>query len=232
MDVEGVKIQGFEALLRWQHPLQGQISPLTFIPIAEESGLIIPIGNWVLMNAALFGVRLAEHGYKDLFVAVNISPKQIAHHDFVDVVKGALQHTGLAASRLKLEVTETALMDSVEDVVEKLVHLKDMGVQISIDDFGTGYSSLTYLRKLPIHIVKIDKSFIDDLICETKTIGIMGAIINLSHQLGLKVVAEGVEKKEQRLILQEHGCDMIQGYLISRPLPETEAMAFLHNMRR
>lgn len=228
VDVEGAGIRGFEALLRWRHPQQGPISPLTFIPIAEESGLIIPIGNWVLRNAALFGVKLLKLGYDDLFVAVNISPKQITRYDFPATVKAVLQQTGLAANRLKLEITETALMDSMEDVVDKLIELKDMGVQISIDDFGTGYSSLTYLRKLPIHIVKIDKSFIDDMVIGTKTIGIMGAIINLSHQLGLRVIAEGVETAEQRLILQDLGCDMIQGYQISRPLPEAEALAFLH----
>lgn len=229
VDVAGAGICGFEALLRWRHPQQGPISPLTFIPIAEESGLIIPIGDWVLKNAAKFGVKLLNLGYSDLFVAVNISPKQLTRHDFPATVRAALQQTGLAANRLKLEITETALMDSVEDVVDKLSELKDMGVQLSIDDFGTGYSSLTYLRKLPIHIVKIDKSFIDDMVSGTKTIGIMGSIIDLAHQLGLKVVAEGVESVEQRRILEEHGCDMLQGYQISKPLPETEALAFLHD---
>lgn len=231
VDLDGVRIYGFEALLRWQHPRHGPIAPLTFIPIAEESGVIIPIGSWVLKNAALFGVKLLESGYDNLFVAVNISAKQLTHPDFVPTVKGILGQSGLPAKRLKLEITETALMDSVEDSVGKLVELRRLGIQIALDDFGIGYSSLTYLKKLPIHEVKIDKSFVDDLTSDDKTSGMMGSIISLSHQLGLAVVAEGVEREEQRWRLKDHQCDMIQGYLISRPVPEDEAISLLKSFK-
>lgn len=228
VNVSDGKIRGFESLLRWQHSNHGMISPLTFIPIAEECGLIVPIGNWVLRNSCLFALRLLERGYQGIFVAVNISVKQLAHPDFVSMVRMLLVETGLPACCLELEITETVLMNSVDENVEKLLELRRLGVKLALDDFGTGYSSLTYLKKLPIQVLKIDKSFVDDLTSGDKTSGMIGSIIQLSHQLGLQVVAEGVETYEQQLRLQDYTCDMIQGYLISRPLPEAETLSLLN----
>lgn len=221
------KIRGFEALLRWQPANHGMISPLTFIPIAEECGLIVPIGNWVLKRACLFALRLLERGYADVFVAVNISVKQLTQPDFVSTVRMLLAESGLPPGCLELEITETVLMNSVEENVEKLLELKRLGVRLALDDFGTGYSSLTYLKKLPIQVLKIDKSFVDDLTSGDKTSGMIGSIIQLSHRLGLQVVAEGVETYEQQLRLQDYNCDMIQGYLISRPISEADTLSLL-----
>lgn len=221
------KIRGFESLLRWQQVGHGMISPLTFIPIAEECGLIIPIGNWVLKQACQFALRLLERGYDDIFVAVNISVKQLAQPDFVSTVRLLLAESGLPPGCLELEITETVLMNSVEENVEKLLELRRLEVKLALDDFGTGYSSLTYLKKLPLQVLKIDKSFVDDLTSGDRTSGMIGSIIQLSHQLGLQVVAEGVETYEQQLRLQDFNCDMIQGYLVSRPLPEAETLALL-----
>lgn len=221
------KIRGFEALLRWQPANHGMVSPLTFIPIAEECGLIVPIGNWVLKRACLFALRLLERGYADIFVAVNISVKQLTQPDFVSTVRMLLAESGLPPGCLELEITETVLMNAVEENVEKLLELKRLGVRLALDDFGTGYSSLTYLKKLPIQVLKIDKSFVDDLTSGDKTSGMIGSIIQLSHRLGLQVVAEGVETYEQQLRLQDYNCDMIQGYLISRPISEAATFSLL-----
>lgn len=221
-DIIDGKLRGFESLLRWQHSNHGMVSPLTFIPIAEECGLIVPIGNWVLRSACLFAVRLLERGYEDIFVAVNISVKQLTQPDFVSTVRMLLAESGLPPSCLELEITETVLMHSVEENVEKLLELRRLGVRLALDDFGTGYSSLTYLKKLPIQMLKIDKSFVDDLVSGDKTSGMIGSIIQLSHELGLQVVAEGVETHEQQQQLKAYNCDMIQGYLVSRPLPEED----------
>lgn len=229
IDTNRSRIDGFEALIRWRNPKHGSVSPLTFIPLAEESGLIIPIGRWVLQSACQFAKRLVDLGYKDIIVAVNISVKQLAQADFVPMVQMILAEAGLQAPNLELEITETVLMDDVDSNVEKLLELRKLGVKLALDDFGTGYSSLTYLTKLPIHVLKIDKSFVDELTVGTQTGGIIGTIIQLSQQLGLKVVAEGVETEEQRAQLLERRCDMIQGYLISTPLSEANAVAFLQS---
>lgn len=201
---------------------------MTFIPIAEECGLIVPIGNWVLRNSCLFALKLLERDYHDIFVAVNISVKQLAQPDFVSMVRMLLAETGLPPRCLELEITETVLMNSVDENVEKLLELRRLGVKLALDDFGTGYSSLTYLKKLPIQVLKIDKSFVDDLTSGDKASGMIGSIIQLSHQLGLQVVAEGVETYEQQLRLQDYNCDMIQGYLISPPLPAEETLSLLN----
>ncbi|WP_371373411.1 EAL domain-containing protein [Sporomusa aerivorans] len=226
------KVCGFEALLRWQSSNYGVVPPMTFIPIAEECGLIIPIGNWVLKNACQFALRLLEKGYKDFFVAVNISVKQLKHPDFVANVRELLAEAGLPASYLELEITETVLMDAIEDNVKKLLELKELGIKLALDDFGTGYSSLTYLKQLPIEVLKIDKSFVADLTDCEKTVGMIESIIQLSHRLGIQVVAEGVETSEQQLSLQGYDCDMTQGYLTCRPVPDSDVFVFLEKKSR
>lgn len=222
------KIVGYEALLRWNNPAKGVISPRKFIPLMEESGLIVPIGAWVIRTACAFVRNLRERGCMDSYVAVNVSVKQLIDEEFVSMVKAALAEAGVPPTALELEITETILMNSelFNDNIAKLRELKSIGVRIALDDFGTGYSSLTYLKQLPIDIVKIDKAFVDDLVAGGKNKLIMGSIIELSHNLGLTVVAEGVETEEQRDLLREYQCDFIQGYFISRPVPESEALNF------
>lgn len=222
------KIGGYEALLRWHNLQRGMVSPGRFIPLMEESGLIVPIGAWVMRTACAFARKLMDRGCLDSYVAVNVSVKQLINGDFVSMVKTALAEAGVPPTALELEITETILMDSefFDDNVAKLRELKATGVRIALDDFGTGYSSLTYLKQLPIDIVKIDKSFVDDLAAGGKNKLIMGSIIALAHNLGLTVVAEGVETEAQRDLLREFQCDFIQGYIISRPAPAAEMLEF------
>ncbi|SMC35017.1 EAL domain-containing protein [Sporomusa malonica] len=219
-------VSGFEALLRWNNPQQGLVAPGEFIPLVEESGLIVPIGKWVMRAACAFARKLTNMAYADTYVAVNVSVKQLASEDFVPMVRAALHEAAVPPTMLELEITETILMNSecLTTNIAKLKELKDMGVRIALDDFGTGYSSLTYLKQLPIDVVKIDKAFVDDLTEGGKNGPLMGSIIALAHNLGLKVVAEGVETEEQRKLLREWQCDSIQGYLISRPVPEAEVL--------
>jgi diguanylate cyclase (GGDEF)-like protein/PAS domain S-box-containing protein len=223
------RVSGFEALLRWNNPQRGLISPGEFIPLVEESGLIVPIGNWVMQTACTFARKLSDMAYAHIYVAVNVSVKQLACDDFVAMVKSALHEAAIPATMLELEITETILMNSecFNTNIAKLKELKDIGVRIALDDFGTGYSSLTYLKQLPIDVVKIDKAFVDDLTAGEKNVPLMGSIIALAHNLGLEVVAEGVETKEQCDLLRAWQCDSIQGYLISHPEPAAVALAKL-----
>ena len=220
-------IVGFEALLRWKNKERGLVPPLTFVPLAEETGLILSIGKWVLREACNFGQCLRLAGKTDLFISVNISVRQMAQDDFVDMVMNTLAESGFPSECLELEITETVLIEAFESNIQKLERLRDLGVRIALDDFGTGYSSLTYLKRLPIHKVKIDKSFVDDLNGWDERSAIFGAIIDLSHGMGLLVVAEGVEREDQRKALIKHSCDQIQGYLISRPVRESEVCKLL-----
>ncbi|MDF2570106.1 MAG: diguanylate cyclase domain protein [Sporomusa sp.] len=226
------RVSGFEALLRWNNPQKGLVAPGEFIPFVEESGLIVPIGKWVMKSACAFARKLTNMAYADTYISVNVSAKQLACEDFVPMVRAALDEAAIPPVMLKLEITETILMDSecLTTNIARLKELKDIGVRIALDDFGTGYSSLTYLKELPIDVVKIDKSFVDDLTVGGKNAPLMGSIIALAHNLGLKVVAEGVETEEQRNLLQEWQCDAIQGYLISRPLPEAEVVKVLASL--
>ncbi len=223
------QVSGFEALLRWNSPHRGMVQPVQFIPQVEESGLIVPIGAWVMRAACTFARKLIDRGYRDNYVAVNVSVKQLVNEEFVSMVKLALQESGVPPTALELEITETLLIDSesFDANVAKLKELKDMGVRIALDDFGTGYSSLTYLKQLPIDVVKIDKTFVDNLTADGKNKAIMGSIIGLAHNLGLTVIAEGVETEAQRDLLREYQCDFIQGYFISCPIPENEVLGKL-----
>ncbi|CAG1769352.1 partial putative signaling protein, partial [uncultured bacterium] len=213
------KIIGAEALLRWQHPEQGMISPGKFIPLAEETGLIIPIGEWVLRQAAHDLMMLEVSGYPLEWISVNVSAVQIHRSQFGDTVYGVLVETGCDPARLELEITESAIMNNVEYVIDICRKLKGMGVRLALDDFGTGYSSLSYLKRFPLDKLKIDQSFVRDLPQDVDDSVISGAIIGLGHNLGLKVIAEGVEKRDQEVFLRERGCEEAQGYLYGRPVP-------------
>lgn len=229
IDIKTGKIYGFEALIRWISPEYGFISPAKFIPIAEEMGIIINIGEWILKTACQFAKKINENAEHKLIVSVNISVLQLIRNDFVDTVRQALVDTGLTPNLLGIEITESILIDAFKSSSEKLLTLKNLGIDISLDDFGTGYSSLNYLRQLPINKLKIDKSFIDDLSLTDVGNDLIENIIIIAHKLNLEVVAEGVEVKSQLDILEQFRCDTIQGYLISKPLPEYETLKFIAN---
>ncbi len=218
---------GVEALLRWDSPEYGSVSPARFIPLAEQSGLIQTIGQWVLTEACRFARRLSDLGRKEVHVAVNISSKQLAAENFIFIVHDAIAEAGIEPYQLELEITESLLMESLEVATYKLAELKLLGVRLSLDDFGTGYSSLTYLRTLPVTTLKIDKSFVDVIETDASMASIIGSIIEMAHILDMMVVAEGVETEQQLNYLTDKGCDCIQGYVFSRPLPEEETLTFL-----
>lgn len=227
LTLDGRSIAGFEVLLRWNSPQYGLVSPLRFIPLAEQSGLILPIGRWVLQEACRFARRLSDLGRSDIHVAVNISPKQLLAEDFVTSVCDSIASAGIAPEQIVVEVTESVLIESIEESIAKLIQLRKFGVSLALDDFGTGYSSLTYLKSLPVNILKIDKSFIEKSSSDEPQWQVVGSIIDLGHVLGLTVVAEGVETVPQLELLRQHGCDRIQGYIFSRPISEEAAIQFL-----
>jgi diguanylate cyclase (GGDEF)-like protein len=211
------RMVGVEALLRWPHPEQGYIAPAEFIPIAEESGLIVEVGNWVLERACLDAVTLHRQTGKWLSMAVNVSARQLRDKEFIGVIERTLLATGMPAERLELELTESMLMEDLDDAVAFMHQARALGVRLSIDDFGTGYSSLAYLQTFPINHLKIDRSFVRQLPTSGTTIA--GAVIALAHGFNLTVVAEGVEEPAQFDWLHQAGCDYVQGYLLARPLP-------------
>ena len=216
------RLGGFEALLRWQHPELGMVAPGQFIPLAEESGLIVPIGQWVLEEACRQQRAWLDAGFDVPPLAVNLSAHQLAQPDIVATVAAAIERHHLAPGLIELELTETMLMRDVDRTIRTLVRLREMGVRLSIDDFGTGYSSLNYLRQFPVNALKIDRSFVGD-------IGSAGAegIVGMAHSLGLEAIAEGVETEAQRAFLQMHGCHQLQGNLIARPAHAREIERFL-----
>ncbi len=221
------KIVGLEALLRWNDPLEGMIPPDRFIPIAEDSGLILPIGEWVLREAGRqLGVWQAA-GFTDAFVSVNVSAIQLQRQDLVTIVDQVLKDNGLYPGQLELEITETALMKIRPEVIGDLDAMRQKGVTISLDDFGTGYSSLSLLQELPIGKLKIDKSFVRDMLVDPKDAAIVSAVLFIAKSLGLCSTAEGVETPEQAAHLADEGCDQLQGYLLCRPLPVAEMTKFL-----
>lgn len=220
---------GFEALLRWNHPEKGVIPPSAFIPIAESSGMIVPIGNWVLEQSCLLAATWQKH----LSIAVNISPVQFKSGKLVDAVAAALRKSGLAAHRLELEITESSLLEKSSETFDVLKDLKDLGVSIALDDFGTGYSGLGYLNSFPIDKIKIDRSFVRDLGIKPKSAELIRAAINIGQSLGLTTLAEGIETKEQLEILRALGCQQGQGFLFSRAIPASEiagALKFKGNL--
>jgi len=218
VDLEDNRILGMEALVRWEHPELGLVAPVEFIPLAEETGLIVPIGNWVLRMACLQNKKWCAAGHR-LIVSVNISMQQFQHPEFVPTIQETLAETGLEPSLLALEITETVAMRNVNYVMETIEELKRIGVHISIDDFGTGYSSLSYLKRFRVHTLKIDRSFIRDVTADEDNAAIVTALIAISQQLKMQAVAEGVETPEQLEFLKEKGCRCVQGYLFSEPLP-------------
>ncbi len=218
MNLSTGKTSGMEALLRWNHPEMGLVPPDKFIPIAEETGLIVPIGEWVVRTACAQNRAWQDAGLPPLRVAVNLSARQCRQKDLVETISLILKETGMEPHFLELELTEGVLIENTHTTNSILAELRDLGVQISIDDFGTGYSSLSYLRRLPINTLKIDISFIRDITADPDDGAIATAIIALAHSLRLKVVAEGVETEAQLTFLRDQGCDDIQGFLFSRPL--------------
>jgi diguanylate cyclase (GGDEF)-like protein/PAS domain S-box-containing protein len=224
-------IVGVEALVRWQHPTRGMVSPCAFIPLAEETGLVLPLGTWVLEAACEQLVAWSRQpAMSRCSVSVNVSAQQLAEPGFVDLVVATLGRTGARADRLKLELTESMLVDDVESVIAKMLALKALGVGFSLDDFGTGYSSLSYLKRLPLDQLKIDQSFVRDLLVNANASVIARTIIGLGHSLGLSVIAEGVETEAQQRALWHSGCDAFQGYLLGRPAPAAALEERLHDM--
>ncbi len=222
VNLQNNEVNAFEALLRWNHPTRGTISPADFIPIAEETGLIVPLGEWVLKAACYEAVNWPEH----IKVAVNLSPAQLNNRNLLNVVIGALAETGMSARKLQLEITETVLLQNTFATLSTLHELRKLGVQVALDDFGTGYSSLSYLRSFPFDKIKIDRSFIQDLSNGAEPVAIVQAVANLAKCLNMTSTAEGVETQEQLETLQSIGCTEMQGYLFSRAKPASEIRQF------
>src|SRR5690606_16198727 len=221
---------GVEALVRWAHPTQGMISPARFIPVAEDNGLILPIGQWVLETACRQLTQWAgDDATAHLTIAVNISARQLAQPSFVEQVLATLERTGAPARQLKLELTESALVHEIESIIDKMNRLKAHGVGFSLDDFGTGYSSLAYLKRLPLGQLKLDQSFVRDISSDGNSADIAHTIILLAERMQIPVLAEGVETEQQRAALHERGCHQYQGYLFGRPAPIEELERALLN---
>jgi predicted signal transduction protein with EAL and GGDEF domain len=229
IDVSSGRIIGAEALLRWTHPERGQVPAATFIPIAEDSGLILPIGEWVLNCACRQVAEWAKAGLPAVPVAVNVSAVQFRRQDLPDLVRRALTMSGLSAEMLSLEITETAIMSVRERAVAPLTELRRTGVGLALDDFGTGYSSLSYLKAFPISTVKIDRSFVAEMLHDRTAATITEAIVSMAHILGLRVLAEGVEEHAQLAKLEQLGCDAVQGFLFSPAVPPQAFARLLEN---
>jgi EAL domain-containing protein (putative c-di-GMP-specific phosphodiesterase class I) len=214
------RITGAEVLLRWQHPERGLVSPGEFIPLAEETGLILPIGQWVLEAACTQLAVWSDHPAKEhLTLAVNVSARQFSQADFVEKVVSALERTRANPNRLKLELTESMLVSDVENIITKMTLLRSRGVGFSLDDFGTGYSSLAYLKRLPLDQLKIDQGFVRNILTDSNDAAIAKMVISLAKSMGLSVIAEGVEMLAQAEMLAAHDCHAFQGYFFGRPVP-------------
>jgi EAL domain-containing protein (putative c-di-GMP-specific phosphodiesterase class I) len=217
------RIVGMEALIRWRHPELGMVPPAEFIPLAEETGAIVAIGEWVLRTACRELVGWLDAGVAPLRLALNISGRQYNDPNLVPSVRQTLEATGFPSHLLELELTESVIMEDVVDAAKRLGELHGLGVNLAVDDFGTGYSSLSYLKRFPIRSVKVDRSFVRDIAHNESSASIARAIIAFGSALGLKVIAEGVESHDQYDILRGCGCDELQGYLFSRPVPAEDA---------
>jgi diguanylate cyclase (GGDEF)-like protein len=229
IELETGAITGVEALVRWIHPVRGLVPPLDFIPLAEETGLIVPIGRWVLREACRFANELRQHDRTgpDFHMAVNLSARQLARPEIVDEVREILEETDVPPSALVLEITESVMMQDMDMSIERLTSLKELGVQLAIDDFGTGYSSLNYVRRFPVDILKVDKSFIDGVNDEGESSALTAAVIELAGILNLRPVAEGIERADQLDRLLELHCDFGQGFFFAKPLPSEELESLL-----
>ena len=232
VDIVSGQVTGLEALIRWQHPNLGWISPARFIPLAEESGLILPIGAWVLKTACVQNRVWQKQGLRRMRVAVNLSQRQFAVASLPHDIVAALKESGLEATDLELEITEGMAMSNPEQTVSTLQQLKGMGTHVSIDDFGTGYSSLAYIKRLPVDSVKVDRSFVEDLPADRDSVAITKAVINMAHSLRLRVVAEGVETESQLRFLQGEGCDEMQGHFFSEARAPFEVPALMRRSLR
>lgn len=232
IDLESDKVIGFEALLRWKHPAKGLMEPKEFIALAEETGLIIPIGKWVLYEACRQLKEWQDAGYTGITIAVNLSARQFKDASLVETIKEAIDKIGISPEDLELEITETIALDDITYSIDTIQQLKDMGIKISLDDFGTGYSSMNYLKHLPVTNLKIDKSFMDTVMESNNDKAIVSAIITLAKTLDLEVIAEGVENDEQVLFLKEANCDKVQGFLYSNPVTKEEATILLRSIQK
>ena len=234
MDLQNGRVRGFEALVRWEHPRRGLISPVDFIPLAEESGEIVSIGQWVLEQACRQAQRWQEDLFGDepLLMSVNLSAPEFQEPDLLLRVSRALQGSGLATERLRIELTESILMDDSPVGRQVLDDLKRLGVQLAIDDFGTGYSSLSYLKRMPVDVLKIDRSFVGDLGRDPRQASIIEAVVNVADALGMSVTAEGIEEREQLSFLTGIGCEGGQGFLFSRPVPADEIPDIVRALNR
>jgi len=222
-------VQGFEALVRWHKDEGTEVQPSDFIPMAEDTGLILPIGEWILETACIQAKAWVDAGFTEITVAVNFSARQFLNQQLAKLVENVLQTTGLDPKNLKIEITESTAMHEMERTIETLTHLTRMGLQISIDDFGTGYSSLSYLKRYPIDTLKIDRSFVKDIPADLEDMAITKTIIAMANNLHLKIIAEGVETFEQLDFLRQEGCEQIQGFYFSRPLAKDAATQFLRD---
>jgi EAL domain-containing protein (putative c-di-GMP-specific phosphodiesterase class I) len=218
VDLRDGRIHGVEALLRWNHPQRGMVLPAEFIPALEDSGLILPVGEWVLGEAARQIGAWQRAGFAAVPVAVNLSAKQFRRRDLDALIRTALSDTRVPPGMIELEITESCLMDEPEEAVRLLAGLREAGLKISVDDFGTGYSSLSYLTRLPLTALKIDRGFVRDVATKTESASIVRAVIDMAHNLGFTVIAEGVETEEQVAFLRRHGCDLGQGFLFDEPM--------------
>jgi diguanylate cyclase (GGDEF)-like protein/PAS domain S-box-containing protein len=231
VDLESGAVVGLEALIRWRHPILGMVRPDRFIHLAEETGLIVPIGSWVLRTACRQSREWQHAGYGHLRIAVNLSARQFAQPGLVREIERVLEETGLAPACLEIELTESLMMDDVESAIRTMGQLKQMGVKLSIDDFGTGYSSLSYLRRFPVDVLKIDRSFVRDITSSEDDAAMVSAIIELARGLRMRVIAEGVETEAQLDYLKRRGCDEVQGHVYARAASRTEVEAMLRNGR-
>jgi EAL domain-containing protein (putative c-di-GMP-specific phosphodiesterase class I) len=231
IDIKSKKVVSLEALLRWHSKDLGSVTPDRFIPIAEESKLIIPLGDWVIDKTCIFIKRLHEQGYCDLIISVNVSVVQLIQEEFVDDFIRRLQEHDLDPSYIEIEITESVFMESYKDIGNNILRLREIGVKVALDDFGKGYSSLGHLAHLPITTLKIDKCFIDGICSQSNTATLTGAIIHIGHSLGLEVVAEGVENEEQLAYLEDNNCDKVQGYIYSKPLTEEQIIRFVEEFK-
>jgi len=232
LDLRKNKVTGYEALLRWDHPRHGILSPDSFISTAEETGLIGPLGEWILQKACTQLSELRALGHTDLGFAINVSAKQFNHGDFQNTVINILKQTNVPASSIELEVTESALLDNIQNSAKIVKELRKTGLRFSLDDFGTGYSSFSRLRKLPLSRVKIDKSFITGLPKDNQNSHITRAMISVAQGLGMEVVAEGIESEGQAHILDAMNCDILQGYHIGKPMRFNEIVTTLETRKR